>query len=102
MSKIKSLTDNDFNSEITKAETVMVDFGAEWCGPCRMLEPLLEKLSEEIPQPIYRVDVDENADKIVSEYKIMSVPTIIVFKNGQVHKRFSGLTSKENLLKLFE
>ncbi len=101
MSKIKNLTDSNFHSSIDDKEIVMVDFGAEWCQPCKALEPLMDQLSEEVPHPIFKVDVDEVSD-ISREYKIMSVPTVIVFKNGQVHKRFSGLTSKQNLLKLFE
>lgn len=101
MSKIKSLTDNDFHSAVNNAETVMVDFGAEWCRPCKMLEPIMDQIATEVPHSVFKVDVDD-AGTLAQEFKIMSVPTVIVFRNGQIHKRFSGLTSKENLLKLFE
>jgi thioredoxin 1 len=101
MSKIKSLTDSDFHSAVDSAEVAMVDFGAEWCRPCKMLEPIMDAIAEEVSHSVFKVDVDEAGD-LAQEFRIMSVPTVIVFKNGQVHKRFSGLTSKENILKLFE
>jgi thioredoxin 1 len=101
MSKIKNLTDSDFHLAVDNAEIAMVDFGAEWCRPCKMLEPIMNQISEEVSHSVFKVDVDEGSG-LAQEFKIMSVPTVIVFRNGQIHKRFSGLTSKENLLKLFE
>ncbi len=101
MSNIKSLTDSDFHSTVDSQELVLVKFGATWCGPCKALAPIIEQLAGEVSYPVYEVDVDDAMD-VASEFKIRGVPTVIVFKNGQVHKRLSGLTTKENLLKLFE
>lgn len=101
MSKIKSLTDSDFHSTVDSQELVLVKFGATWCGPCKALAPVLDQIAEEVPYPVYDVDVDEAMD-IAVELKIRGVPTVIAFKKGAVHKRLTGLTSKENILKLAE
>lgn len=101
MSKVTSLTDSDFHSAVDNKEFALVDFGAEWCSPCKALEPIIEQIATEVAYPVFKVDVDE-CGVISKEFKIMSVPTLIVFKNGQIYKRFSGFTSKANILKLFE
>jgi len=86
---------------IAESEVAIVDFTASWCQPCKALNPILENLAAETSYSFYKVDIDD-VEVLVKEYKVMSVPTVIVFKNGQFHKRFSGLTSKENLMKLVE
>ena len=101
MSKIQVLTDSDFHSIVDGQDVVMVKFGATWCGPCKALAPIIDQLAGEVTYPVYEVDVDDAMD-IATEFKIRGVPTVIVFKNGQVHKRISGLTTKDVLLKLFE
>ena len=77
----------------------MVDFYADWCGPCRMLGSMIEELAED--HEVYKVNVDEESD-LAAEYGIMSIPCVITFKDGKEYKRSIGLTNKENLLKLFE
>lgn len=101
MSKIKILTDETFESSIANEETVMVEFGAEWCRPCKALEPTLESLSEEVSYPIFKVDTDDSPD-VAKKYGVKSVPTVIVFKNGTVHKTTVGSVSKAALIKLTE
>ncbi len=99
MSKIKSLTDSDFHSTVDSLDVVMIKFGASWCGPCKALAPILEQVADEASFPIYDVDVDDAMD-IAVEYKIRSVPTIIVLKKGLLHASHCGMTTKEKVLKL--
>ena len=79
---------------------VLVDFWATWCGPCRMLAPILEELSGQHPElKIVKVDVDENRD-LALQYGIESIPTLLVFKGGQVADRSVGLVSPQEILDL--
>lgn len=97
---IKSLTDENFTSEVLESKgTVMVDFGAEWCGPCKALEPIMEKVASEVECQVFKVDVDD-CPIFAKKFNIRSVPTVLVFKNGKVDKTSVGLTNKEALLKL--
>ena len=80
---MKALTNEDFAKAIESGVSV-VDFWAPWCGPCRMIEPSVRELSEEIPEVnFYKLNVDE-AQQIAIQYGVMSIPTIIVFKEGEV------------------
>ena len=100
MSNIKTLTEENFDSAVLEVKgTVMVDFGAEWCGPCKALEPVIEKVASESSFQVFKVDVDD-CPNIAKKYNIRGVPTVLVFKDGQVAKTNVGLTSKETLLKL--
>lgn len=101
MSKIKSLTDSNFHSTVDNLDVVLIKFGADWCGPCKALAPILEQVANEVSYPVFEVDVDDAMD-IAAEYKIRGVPTLLVLKKGQLHARHSGLTTKENILKLAE
>ena len=92
---IKYIKENEFEKEIEEGK-VLVDFFATWCGPCKMLGFVLEKFESKNDLPILKVDVDEN-DKLASEYKIFSVPTLILFENGKEIKRISGFMSEEEL-----
>jgi thioredoxin 1 len=96
------LTDTNFDKEVLQAtETVLVDFGATWCGPCKVLAPIVEKIADETAGK-YRVgklDIDE-APEVTKRYGVRGVPTVIVFKGGQKVAQHVGVTSKENLLKL--
>ena len=92
---VKYIKENNLEKEIENKK-VLVDFFATWCGPCKMLGFVLEKFENKTDLPILKVDVDEN-DKLASEYKIFSVPTLILFENGKEIKRISGFMSEEEL-----
>jgi thioredoxin 1 len=99
MGNLKEVNGSNFQSEVLDAGgTVLVDFWAPWCGPCRMQTPILEKLSQSgIRAKIVKVNTDENGD-IASTYGISSIPTLIIFKNGQEVERMVGV-QPENVLK---
>ena len=97
---IKHADKNNF-SNIIKSKKVLIDFYATWCGPCKMLGLVLDKLSEKDIIDIYKVDVDISAD-LASEYKIYSVPTLILFEAGKELKRISGFMSEDELKKWVE
>ena len=93
----------DFEQEVLEAkETVLVDFWAPWCGPCRMQAPILEKFAEEHPAiKVVKVNVDDNQE-LAMEHNISSIPSLLVFKNGEAVNFAVGLQSKsalENLVK---
>lgn len=96
---IKYTTQHDFNTVIKQEGYVVVDFYAEWCGPCQMLLPQLEQLSTTRYQntPIYKINIDEFR-QLAIENQIRSVPTVIVFKDGKELKRTSGVEQSLDLL----
>ncbi|MDD4815610.1 MAG: thioredoxin [Clostridia bacterium] len=101
MEQIKS---EDFKTKVLQSKKpVLVDFFATWCGPCRMLTPILEQIAEEKKNEvdIFKIDVDECED-LSREFGIMSIPTIMVFKNGQLVKRETGLRPKGAILDLLK
>ena len=101
---IPAFTDTNFDSEVTQSTVpVLVDFGAEWCGPCRALAPTVEELAKEYEGQLKvgNVDIDK-AREVASKFGIMSVPTIIFFKGGEVVDKITGLQSKANLKKRIE
>ncbi len=92
-------TDANFQSEAMDSDQpVLVDFWAEWCGPCRMLTPVIDELAEDYAgrAKIGKVDVDANRE-VAAKFSIMSIPTIVVLKNGEVVKKFVGVSSKADL-----
>ncbi len=94
------LTDSNFESEISKTETpILVDFWAVWCGPCRMVAPELEKLLVEKKDVlrIGKLNVDENRN-ISIKFSISSIPTLLLFKNGEMVKKMVGAMSKDKML----
>jgi thioredoxin 1 len=98
---IKLENSNEFNSLISKG-TVLVDFYADWCGPCRMIAPVLEELANENPNvKIIKVDVDAH-QQLAGEYQVMSIPTLIVFKDGQKTAQELGALPKERLADLIK
>ncbi len=100
----KTLTKGNFESEVLKAEKpVLVDFWATWCGPCRMIAPTVEELAEEYAGKVVvgKVDVDENPE-LAQAYGVMSIPTLILFKDGKVANQNVGLSTKRALIKLIE
>lgn len=90
-------TSENFEAEVLKSDIpVMVDFYADWCGPCKMMEPIIEALASEYDGKVKigKMNVDESND-IAMQYQVMSIPTIILFKNGQIFRKEVGLqTSK--------
>jgi len=96
------LNDANFDSEISASDKpVLVDFGATWCGPCKILAPIVEKLADEYAgkYKICKVDIDE-APSVTAKFGIRGVPTVLVFKNGQKTGQHVGVTNKETLLKM--
>ena len=97
------LLSNPILEEVLKSEKpVLVDFYADWCGPCNAMAPVIEELAKELEGKVKvgKINVDENPD-IAVEYNVMSIPTLIVFKNGKEEKRLVGVQDKEELLTLF-
>lgn len=97
-------TDQDFEEKVLKsAKPVMVDFFAEWCGPCKMAEPIIEELSEEYKDKmtIGKLDVDSN-QATSGKYGVMSIPTVIMFKDGKEVDRMSGFAGKAGYERLIK
>ncbi|MBQ6539361.1 MAG: thioredoxin [Bacilli bacterium] len=97
------LNEDNFEEEVLKSnEPVLVDFFATWCGPCQMMSPILDKMSEEEKGiKICKIDTDDNMN-LAKEYGIMTIPCIIAFKDGKELNRSIGLTDEKSLLKLLE
>src|SRR3712207_2822446 len=94
---ITKLTDNEFEQEVIKSSTpVLVDFWADWCTPCHMLTPTIEELTKEYEgkAKIFKMNVDENA-QTPPMYNIMSIPTVILFKDGKPQQTFVGVQPKD-------
>ena len=99
MSVLK-LTDENFETEVLNSEkTCLVDFYADWCGPCKMMSPIIDEIAGELGDTIKvgKVNSDENME-LTQKYQIMSIPTIMVIKNGEVKKTFVGVTPKEEIV----
>jgi thioredoxin len=100
----KAVTDSTFESEVLKSgKPVLVDYWAEWCGPCRQVAPVLEEIATEHASKIdiVKLNVDENPE-VVRTYGIMNIPTLSVFKDGQVVKEIVGAKPKSALLRELE
>ncbi len=93
------ITKDSFKAEVLEGKgLVFVDFHAEWCGPCKMTEPIIETLSGEIKDMKFvKVDVDANAD-LAAEYSVFSIPTFLIFKDGKIVSQFVGAMGKEGFL----
>ena len=90
------LTDQNFNQEVIKnSRPVSVDFFAEWCGPCKMQAPIIDELTKEYENKVrvFKLDVDKN-QQTAQDYQVMSIPTIVLFKNGKEIERLMGLQQK--------
>jgi thioredoxin 1 len=95
---LTNVTDNNFQAEVLESEKpVLVDFWADWCGPCRVVAPVLEEIaSERDDLRIVKLDVDAN-QQTAANYEVLSIPTMILFKNGQVAKKIIGAYPKKRL-----
>lgn len=99
---VLTITNNNFNQEVLQSEkTVLIDFWAPWCGPCRMVGPIIEEIAEEITDTakVGKINVDEQPD-LAAKYGVMSIPTIIVFKNGEIATSSVGLRSKQEIMQM--
>jgi thioredoxin 1 len=97
---VAKVSDASFDSDVLKSnEPVLVDFWAEWCGPCRMVAPVLEEVAGELQGKlkIVKLNVDENP-QTASKYGIMSIPTLMIFKNGELASRQVGAAPKQKLV----
>ena len=104
MSDVKTLTDATFDDEVSKSATPMiVDFWAPWCGPCRMVGPVIDQIAEEHGDKVSigKLNVDENPGT-AGKYGVMSIPTIILFKDGEPAKKVIGARSKADFEREFE
>lgn len=96
-----NITKENFQKEVIENEkTVLLDFFASWCGPCKMLAPVVEEVAEERDDiMVGKVDIDEEME-LVQKFKIMSVPTLVVLKNGQLIHKSAGVVSKREIMEL--
>ena len=95
----KVATNTNFTELLQDSKLVIVDFWAVWCGPCRMLSPILDEVEEEMADQITVVKVNvDDADEIAAQYRIMSIPTLLFFKNGQVVDKTVGAMPKPALV----
>jgi len=92
------LTDHNFNQAVESNDTILVDFWAEWCGPCKMISPILDEISNEYGLPVGKLNVDENPEKS-QEYSVQSIPTMVLFRNGKPVHTVLGAMPKHKLLK---
>jgi thioredoxin 1 len=101
---VGAVTDSNFKAEVLEAELpVLVDFWAEWCGPCRMVAPVVEQIANENAGrcKVAKLNVDENQDT-ARQFGIMSIPTLMLFKGGEVAERIVGFMPKPQLMKRIE
>ncbi len=99
-----TLTNTNFDAELKNADSpLLVDFWAEWCGPCRMVAPVLEKLAEEYDGKVRigKVNVDEQSG-LATKYGIQSIPTLLIFKGGKVVEQFIGATTRDVLARMID
>lgn len=97
---VLDVTDKNFETEVLKSDLpVLVDFWAEWCGPCKMVSPIVNEIAEELKEKlkVVKINVDDAQD-LAGKYQIMSIPTLLVFKGGEAVEQIVGAVPKEQLL----
>jgi len=92
------VTDASFNEVVSTNDLVLVDFWAEWCGPCKKISPILDEISNETGLLVGKLNVDENPEKM-QEFSVHSIPTMVLFKSGQPVKTITGAKPKHLMLK---
>lgn len=104
MAELEHINRDSFQSQVLESITlVLVDFTAVWCGPCKMLEPILKELADQWADKvrILKVDVDQNPE-LAMQYNVMSVPTLMLFQDGKVLERLTGYQPKDRLMKVLQ
>lgn len=98
-----TINKNNFESEVVKCEkTVLLDFWTTWCGPCKMIAPIIDEIAQENPEIVVgKVNVDEEQE-LAQAFGIMSVPTLVVVKNGKIVNQSSGVRPKSKIIEMFE
>ena len=97
----QEITESHFEQKVIKADKpVLVDFFAEWCGPCKMMAPIIDEVSKEVEGKalVFKVDVDKNP-ALANKYQVMSIPTLLFFKDGKISNQLIGTVSKDDLIK---
>ena len=94
---MKVIDEKEYKEEVLNSSGVVVlDFFASWCGPCRMIAPILEEVEEELNVKVFKMDVDE-CENVPREYGVMSIPTVCIFKDGKFQEKFLGFRQKEEI-----
>ena len=96
---VKQLTNEEFEKNVKSSDRlVFIDFYADWCGPCRMMAPIVEEISEEVDGvDFYKVNCDDEQE-LASKYEVMTIPTLLILKKGEQIKEFIGVTDKEEII----
>ena len=98
------ISGQDFDKKVKQSDKpVLVDFYTSWCGPCQIMAPTIDELAKEFKgkAEVYKVDVDKEPN-LANKYEVMSIPTILIFKNGKAVNQFTGVSKKEELIKALE
>ena len=99
--EILEITETNYDAEVTKAsKPVLIDFWASWCGPCKMMSPIVDEIANDVGDKVLvgKVNVDEQ-ENLASKFQIMSIPTLVIIKDGQIVKTFVGVQEKETILR---
>jgi len=99
---MKVINEEQYKEEVLNSKgVILLDFFASWCGPCRMIAPVLEEVEEEVGVKVFKMDVDE-CENVPREYGVMSIPTVCIFKDGKLQEKFLGFRQKEEIEALLD